>query len=75
MLKNRKAPWDVIMAEEEVFVEEKAAIVDPGHRLKRIGGIPSPLFGSSTTILVAGVGRYLDYRGRTAAKCIAKSEI
>jgi hypothetical protein len=23
VLKNRKAPWDVIMAEEEGFVEEK----------------------------------------------------
>jgi len=23
VLKNRKAPWDIIMAEEEVFVEEK----------------------------------------------------
>jgi hypothetical protein len=23
VLKNRTAPWDVIMAEEEVFVEEK----------------------------------------------------
>jgi len=23
VLKNRKAPWDVIMAEEEVFLEEK----------------------------------------------------
>ena len=41
-----------------------AAIVDPGHRLKRIGGIPSPLFGASATILVAVLGRYVDHRGR-----------
>jgi hypothetical protein len=42
-----------------------AAIVDPGHQLKRFGGIPSPLFGASATILVAGPGWYLDHRGRT----------
>ena len=43
-----------------------AAIVDPGHGLKRIGGVPSPLFGASATILVAGLGRYLEHRGRAA---------
>lgn len=42
-----------------------AAIVDPGHHLKRIGGVPSPLFGASATILVAGIGRYLDHCGHT----------
>ncbi|MBV9231544.1 MAG: hypothetical protein JOZ18_19705 [Chloroflexi bacterium] len=52
-----------------------AAIVDPRHRLKRICGVPSPLFGASATILVAGLGRYLDHRGRTARQCIAKSGV
>jgi hypothetical protein len=52
-----------------------AAIVDPGHHLKRIGGVPSPLFGASATILVAGLGRYLDHRGRTARQRIVKSGV
>ena len=43
-----------------------AATAAPGHCIKRIGDIPSSLFGASATILVAGVGRYLDHRGRTS---------
>lgn len=50
-----------------------AAIVDPGHRLTHIGGVPSPLFGASATILVAGLGRYLDHRGQNAGKRISRS--
>jgi hypothetical protein len=50
-----------------------AAIVDPGHRLTRIGGVPSPLFGASATILVAGLGWYLDHRGRTVGKRTTRS--
>jgi hypothetical protein len=52
-----------------------AAIVDPGHRLKRIGDVPSPLFGASATILVAGLGRYLDHRGRAAGKRATRSAV
>jgi Family of unknown function (DUF6640) len=52
-----------------------AAIVDPGQRLTLIGGVPSPLFGASATILVAGLGWYLDHRDRNAGKRIAKSAV
>ncbi|HYX49600.1 MAG TPA: DUF6640 family protein [Ktedonobacteraceae bacterium] len=50
-----------------------ASIADPGHRLTRIGGVPSPLFGASATILVAGLGWYLDYRGRSDGKRSTRS--
>jgi hypothetical protein len=50
-----------------------ATIVDPGHRITCIGGIPSPLFGGSATILVAGLGWYLDHRGRTVGRRTTRS--
>lgn len=43
-------------------------IVDPGHHLKRVAGVPSPLFGAAATILVAGLGWYVDHRGCAASK-------
>lgn len=45
-----------------------AALIDPGHRLKRIAGVPSPLFGASATMLVAGLGWYVDRRGLAASR-------
>ena len=50
-----------------------AGIVDPGHQIKRIGGVPSPLFGTSATILVAEPGWYLDHLGRDLEKRTTRS--
>jgi hypothetical protein len=40
------------------------AIEDPGHRLRRIAGVPSNLLGAGATTLTAGLGWYLDRRLR-----------
>lgn len=42
-----------------------AAMVDPGHRLRRIAGVPSPLFGAAATIFVAGLGWLVNRWGST----------
>jgi hypothetical protein len=42
-----------------------AGLVDPGQRLKRIAGVPSPLFSAAATIPTAAVGWYLARSGST----------
>lgn len=44
-----------------------AGLVDPGQRLKRIAGVPSPLLSTAATILTAAVGWYLARSGHTVA--------
>jgi hypothetical protein len=45
-----------------------AALIDPGHHLKRIAGVPSPLFGAAATMLLAGLGWYVDQRALAAGR-------
>ena len=40
------------------------ALEDPGHRLPRIAGVPANLLGAGATVVTAGLGWYLDRRGR-----------
>ncbi len=49
-----------------------AGLVDPGQRLTRIAGVPSPLLSAAATILTAGVGCYLARSGDAAASCEAR---
>jgi hypothetical protein len=43
------------------------AIEDPGHRLTRIGGVPSNLLGAGAAALTAGLGWFLDRRVHATA--------
>jgi hypothetical protein len=46
------------------------AIEDPGHRLRRIAGVPSNLLGAGATTLTAALGWYLDRRLRATTPAV-----